>query len=112
MVGGYLVGVLAGIISPSDYIYGIRFDFNPFTVVFALIKSFVFAFLVPTISSYKGYYTSGGALEVGIASTQAVTTSVIAILFADYFLIRSIFLVRPLELEPVICDIFDETRGI
>jgi len=86
MVGGYLIGVMAGIISPTDYIYGIRFDFNPFTVVFALIKSFVFAFLVSTISSFKGYYTSGGALEVGVASTQAVTTSVIAILFADYFL--------------------------
>jgi len=86
IMGGYLVGSLAGIISPTDYIYGIRFDFNEFTVMFALIKSFVFAFLVSTISSYKGFYTSGGALEVGIASTQAVTTSVIAILFADYFL--------------------------
>ena len=86
IVGGYIVGVLTGIMTPADYIYGIRFDFIEFTVLFALIKSFAFAFLVSTISSYKGFYTSGGALEVGIASTQAVTTSVIAILFADYFL--------------------------
>lgn len=42
--------------------------------------------LISTISSFKGYYTQGGALEVGIASTQAVTTSIIAILLADYFL--------------------------
>lgn len=86
IIGGYIVGVLANIMTPSDYIYGIRFEFNEFTVTFALIKSFVFAFLVSTISSFKGYYTQGGALEVGIASTQAVTNSVIAILFADYFL--------------------------
>ena len=86
IVGGYIIGVFANIITPTEYVYGIRFDFNPFTVQFALIKSFVFAFLVSSISSFKGYFTLGGALEVGIASTQAVTNSVIAILFADYFL--------------------------
>jgi len=86
IIGGYLAGTLTGIISPTDYIYGIRFMFDEFTVQFALIKSFVFAFLVSSISSYKGFYTKGGALEVGIASTNAVTNSVIAVLLADYFL--------------------------
>ena len=86
LAGGYLAGSLAGIITPEDYVYGIRSAFNEFTVTFALIKAVVFAFLVSSISSYKGYYTQGGALEVGVASTQAVTTSVIAVLLADYFL--------------------------
>jgi phospholipid/cholesterol/gamma-HCH transport system permease protein len=86
IIGGYLAGTLTGIISPTDYIYGIRFMFDEFTVQFALIKAFVFAFLVSSISSYKGFYTKGGALEVGIASTNAVTNSVIAVLLADYFL--------------------------
>lgn len=86
LTGGYLVGVLLNIMSPQDYIYGIRDGFNPFSIQFALIKSVVFAYLISSISSYKGYFTQGGALEVGIASTQAVTTSVIAVLFADYLL--------------------------
>ncbi|MDH5476582.1 MAG: ABC transporter permease, partial [Cyclobacteriaceae bacterium] len=86
LTGGYLVGVLLNIISPQDFIYGIRDGFNPFTIQFALIKSVVFAYLISSISSYKGYYTQGGALEVGISSTQAVTSSVIAVLFADYLL--------------------------
>jgi phospholipid/cholesterol/gamma-HCH transport system permease protein len=86
LVGGYVVGTFTGIITPSDYIFGIRSFFNEFTVTFALIKAFVFAFLVASISSFKGYYTQGGATELGIASTEAVTTSVIAILLADYFL--------------------------
>lgn len=86
LVGGYLVGTLTGIITPNDYIYGIRSSFNEFTITFAMIKSIVFAFLVASISSYKGYYTQGGALEVGISSTQAVTNSVIAVLMADYLL--------------------------
>jgi phospholipid/cholesterol/gamma-HCH transport system permease protein len=84
--GGYLIGSLTDIITPTDYIYGIRYLFNEFTITFALIKAFVFAFLVSSISSFKGYYTEGGALEVGQSSTQAVTTSVIAILIADYLL--------------------------
>ena len=86
MLGGYLAGTLTGIITPTDYVYGLRSSYNEFTVIFALIKSVVFAFLVSSISSYKGYYTQGGALEVGVSTTQAVTTSVIAVLIADYLL--------------------------
>lgn len=86
IIGGYFAGTLAGVITPQDYIYGIRADFLGFNVAFALIKSFVFAFLVASISSFKGYNTTGGALEVGQASTSAVTNSCIAILVADYLL--------------------------
>ena len=86
IAGGYVIGILTNIVTPNDYIYGIRFEFNEFTVKFALIKSFVFAFLVASISSFRGYYTTGGALEVGIASTKAVTQSVISVLIADYLL--------------------------
>ncbi|MFT6865574.1 MAG: phospholipid/cholesterol/gamma-HCH transport system permease protein [Cyclobacteriaceae bacterium] len=84
--GGYLVSLATGIISGHDYIYGIRYEFLEFNIAFALIKAIVFSFLVASISAYKGYYTSGGALEVGQASTAAVTNSCIAILFADYLL--------------------------
>lgn len=86
MLGGYLVGTVTGIMTPTEYIMGIRSAFNEYTITFALIKSIVFAFLISSISCYKGYYTHGGALEVGIASTEAVTSSVIAVLLADYFL--------------------------
>lgn len=86
IMGGYIVGSLTGMLTPTEYVYGIRYAFNPYFISFALIKSFAFAFLISSISSFKGYYTQGGALEVGIASTQAVTTSIIAVLLADYFL--------------------------
>jgi len=77
---------MTGLISGYDYIYGIRAEFIEFNIFFALIKAFVFAFLVAAISAYKGFFTKGGALEVGQASTAAVTNSCIAILFADYLL--------------------------
>ncbi len=84
--GGYLTAVLSGVISGNDYILGIQMTFIPFAVVFAMIKAVLFGFLVSSISSYKGFYTSGGALEVGQSSTSAVTSSCIAILAGDYLL--------------------------
>ena len=86
IMGGYLAGVYTGIVTEADYLYGLKVDFIEFNVSFAMIKSFVFAFLVSSISSYKGFYTTGGAFEVGKASTIAVTNSCIAILLADYLL--------------------------
>ncbi|AWV99913.1 MlaE family ABC transporter permease [Arcticibacterium luteifluviistationis] len=84
--GGYLAGTLTGILTPEEYIYGIRTSFVPYNIIIALVKAFVFGFLITTISAYKGYHTKGGALEVGQASTTAVTNSCIAILVADYLL--------------------------
>ncbi|OUJ72663.1 MlaE family ABC transporter permease [Hymenobacter crusticola] len=86
ILGGYLAGTLTGAISAQEYIEGIRTDFIPYNILFALIKSVVFAFLVSAISAYKGYFTTGGALEVGSASTAAVNNSIIAILLADFVL--------------------------
>ena len=86
ILGGYIAGTISEVIAGTEYIYGLRYEFNPFNIPFALIKSYVFAFLVASISSFQGYYTEGGALEVGKSSTQAVTNSCIAILIADYIL--------------------------
>lgn len=84
--GGYIAGTLTGAISPQDYITGIRDSFVPFNIFFMCLKPFVFGFLIATISAYQGYYTTGGALEVGRASTTAVTNSCIAVLVADFIL--------------------------
>lgn len=84
--GGYLAGTAAGLLTPYEYSYGIQIDFIEFNVFFGLIKSFVFAFLITAISAYMGYNTKGGALEVGKASTAAVTNSCIAVLCADFLL--------------------------
>ncbi len=84
--GGYLAGTLTGVITERDYLYGIRDSFVPYNLFFMCVKPFVFGFLIATISSYQGFFTKGGALEVGKASTQAVTNSCISVLIADYLL--------------------------
>ncbi|MBE0660981.1 MAG: ABC transporter permease [Bacteroidales bacterium] len=84
--GGWLAGVTTGLVSSEVYIYGIQSFFIPFNIFYALIKTAVFAFLISSISSYFGYYTKGGALEVGTSSTNAVVYSSIMIIVFNLIL--------------------------
>ncbi|MFT4544984.1 MAG: phospholipid/cholesterol/gamma-HCH transport system permease protein [Bacteroidia bacterium] len=80
MVGGYTAGILTGEVSGSNFIFGIQYWFQPFYIVYALIKAMVFAVIITTVPAYFGYHTSGGALEVGRASTVSVVYSIVIIL--------------------------------
>lgn len=84
--GGRLAGNLSGIISYNIFDQGLRQNFTPYNVFFALSKAYSFAFIISSIPAYYGYYVKGGALEIGRASTTAVVVSCILILFADYAL--------------------------
>ncbi len=84
--GGYLAAEFGGVLATADYFMGLKLEFNEFSIYFALIKSVVFGFLVASISAFMGFYTQGGALEVGQSSTRAVTVSCIAILLSDFVL--------------------------
>jgi phospholipid/cholesterol/gamma-HCH transport system permease protein len=88
--GGWAFGVLAGSVTTTEYVYGIQYAFKPFYVTYALVKTFFFAFIITAIPSFYGYYTSGGALEVGGSSTKAVVYSSIYILLANYILTQLI----------------------
>ncbi len=84
--GGWLASVATNVVPEANFIYGILFEFSDFDVFYALIKTVVFAFLITTISGYFGFYTSGGALEVGQSSTKAVVFSSIFIIVFNLIL--------------------------
>lgn len=86
ILGGYLVSAITHVMPVGHYIYGVLFDFSPFDVFYALIKTVVFAIIIATVSGYYGYYTRGGALEVGQASTKAVVMSSIYIILFNLIL--------------------------
>ena len=88
LLGGYLAGDITGAVPGEEYIFGIRNGFKPMNVTLAIVKSIVFAFLISSISAFQGYFTKGGALEVGKSSTTAVTNSCIAVLVSDYLLAK------------------------
>ncbi len=92
MFGGYLVSYFTGIVSIQDYIYGLQYDFDMFSVQYALVKTVFFAFIITSIPAYFGYNVKGGALEVGKASTQGVVASSIVILIVNYLLTQMLLI--------------------
>jgi len=84
LIGGWVVSVTGHLMTSADYIHGIRFEYDSYKVLYTLIKSVVFAFLITSISAFFGYFTKGGALEVGRSSTLAVVYSMIMILISNY----------------------------
>jgi len=92
LIGGWIALVLSGLLTTETYILGIRSFFEVYNVIYALTKTVVFGFLIVSIASYYGYYTKGGALDVGKSSTQAVVSSSIAILIANFILTQLMLL--------------------
>jgi len=90
LAGGYFSCVVADIIPPSEFIYGIQYAFYPYYIGYALTKTVFYAIIITSVSSYFGYYVKGGAVEVGRSSTRAVVQSSILILLANLILTRTI----------------------
>ncbi|MGN0004160.1 MAG: MlaE family ABC transporter permease [Sphingobacterium composti] len=86
LVGGLLGGVLTGAVTTNEYIQGIQGGFNGLTVAVAMVKAFVYGFIITTIPAYKGFHVRGGALEVGEAGTRSVVIGCITILACDYII--------------------------
>ncbi|MCC6701298.1 MAG: ABC transporter permease [Fluviicola sp.] len=92
LIGGWLTLTMSDLASTDTYIFGIRSFYTDLELQYALTKAVVFAFLITSIASFYGYYTKGGALDVGRSSTQSVVSSSIAILIANFLLTQMILL--------------------
>ena len=86
IVGAYATAYIGHVISPEDLTLGLQYDFNPWFMHMSVIKSLFFAFIITSVPSYYGYTVEGGSVNVGKASTDAVVTSSVMILFSDLFL--------------------------
>jgi phospholipid/cholesterol/gamma-HCH transport system permease protein len=84
--GGRTAANLSGIVASDIFDIGLRSNFVPKNVWFALSKAYTFAFIVSSVPAYFGYFVSGGSLEIGRSSTTSVVVSCILILVADYAL--------------------------
>ena len=92
LIGGYAITLVTGMIIPDTYITGIKMDFRLFSIVYALIKMIVYAFVITSISGFYGYYAKGNSLEVGRASTKAVVVSSVVILMMDLIITQISYL--------------------
>jgi len=88
ITGGYIACVVSSTVPPSDYIVGLHSNFLGLTVRVALVKAVAFGFIIASVCAYQGFYTSGGALEVGQSATRGVVFSCVMVLFADLVITR------------------------
>ena len=91
ILGGMIACVYGGYSSMSAFIEGIQTEFIPFHMIYAFIKSFVFAFILATVPSFHGYYMKGGALDVGRASTVSFVWCSVVIIVVNYFITQLFF---------------------
>ena len=89
MIGAW-VGGLSVHVSTADFLYGLKYEFVSFYVVYAIIKTIFFAYIVSSISAYFGYHAKGSAIAVGKSSTEAVVYSSIIILVFNFILTKII----------------------
>ena len=86
IASGAGIALLTGVSSMSDYQYGIQVDFRAYDVIYALIKTTIFALIMTSVSAYHGYFTEGGALDVARSSTKAVVYSAVIIMISNLLL--------------------------
>jgi len=86
ILGAYATAYIGHILPPDDLTMGLQHSFNPWFCYMSIIKSEFFAFIIASVASYCGYSVEGGSVEVGKASTSAVVSSSVLILFSDVFL--------------------------
>ncbi len=86
LAGGLLAVFITGSVTTTDFIDGLQAWWAPFDIFYSIIKTIVFAFIIASVSGFKGYTVTGGSVEVGRASTKAVVSSSILIIVFDLIL--------------------------
>jgi phospholipid/cholesterol/gamma-HCH transport system permease protein len=91
MGGAYFVGVVLLNIDEGVFLAKVYWYVDPKDLTSGMFKACVFGGILTLVGCYKGFYASGGARGVGLATTQSVVVSSVLILVADYFLTAMMF---------------------
>ncbi len=86
VMGGYLVATGSLDFNGPIYLRNTRLFLEAADVNLGLIKAAVFGFIIAAIGAYQGYNSSGGALGVGRAATNAVVGATVLILASNYLI--------------------------
>ncbi len=83
--GGLLMGILFSGITSDEYLRHIPHIVNMTSILGGMVKCFVFAFVLASVCTFKGYTTSGGAKGVGRAVVSTAVATMVFIVMADWF---------------------------
>lgn len=85
-IGSYIVAIWVLGIDEGAYISWIEYYLDPYDVIQGATKAIAFGVVITLIGCYKGYYASGGARGVGVATTKAVVIASIGVFVLNYVL--------------------------
>lgn len=91
LLGGYLVAISFGVVTPIAFIESISTYITPWNFVGGLIKAFFFGSVIAGVGCYKGLHTENGAVGVGWSTTQSVVTGTIIIFVLNFLLSMVLF---------------------
>lgn len=83
--GGALMGSLFAGVNLDEYLRHVPTIVTWTSIVSGLVKCFVFALILSTICTYKGFTASGGAKGVGLSVVNTAVSTMVGIVVADWF---------------------------
>jgi phospholipid/cholesterol/gamma-HCH transport system permease protein len=86
VMGGCIVGAVKLGVPASVYFDDIFTYLEIADFLHGFLKTYFFAFMIATVSCYKGLHTKGGAEGVGKSTTEAVVVSMVMVMVMDYFI--------------------------
>ncbi|HAT72685.1 MAG TPA: ABC transporter permease [Elusimicrobia bacterium] len=86
VAGGCIVGMVKLGVPSSVYFDDIFTYLETADFMHGFLKTYFFAFMIATVSCYKGLHTEGGAEGVGKSTTEAVVVSMVLVMVMDYFI--------------------------
>jgi phospholipid/cholesterol/gamma-HCH transport system permease protein len=85
IAGGLLLGVVFSGITVEEYLRHIPTIVKLPSIFSGLFKCFVFAVILASICTYKGFTASGGAKGVGKAVVATAVSTMVCLVIADWF---------------------------
>jgi len=86
--GSYVVAIYTLRMSYPDFMVRLEDWVDWDDIWGGLFKAAVFGLIIGIVACYKGFYTRGGAVGVGKATTSSVVVSSVMILVSNYFIAR------------------------
>lgn len=90
LVGSYFLCIYVLDLDPAIFWDKTTLWLDPNHINEGLIKAAVFGFIFGSICCYRGFYTKGGAKDVGDATNHGVVLSMVLIIVVDFFLMNII----------------------
>lgn len=88
VVSAQLLAQVALGLDAAVFYQGLKWLFRVQDVVICMVKAFVFGGVITLSGCYFGYYTTGGAVGVGVATRNAVVAAMVLVLLSNLIVVN------------------------